>query len=349
MDKICDTIKISNDERFNLETLKFIKRDIMTEFNMKCPECLHEFIGQSNNEFIVCPSCNKEINTNQAIKYHQSLTRIKNESIKVAEGEKYIQVNALLDECQWCIDNGDFDGALKITDDALKLSTVDGRIYLMRVYAKTKNFTDYEENTHFSDLKQALELSTTIEKANIKKIYSTYHKKRNIPKEELDEYENQEADSKLVKVESLLKDGIPKHFSREKSLKSLKPLTAISIALCVILLAISLILNNSILSIITATIFTLAFILFTVTHTAVKRVNVFNSILDLYDTYKQFNLTPRTKLNLSKELEKFAVCVLNSESISQQEAIVYSIVELLTQNAKALEFITENKTLKKFI
>ena len=321
----------------------------MSEFKMKCPECLHEFSGQSSVAVTVCPSCNKEINTNQAIKYYQSLNRIKSDSIKVAEGEKYIKVNALLDECQWCIDNGDFDGALKITEEALKLSTVDGRIYLMRVYAKTKNFTDYEENTHFSDLKNAIELSTTIEKDNIKKIYSAYHKKRSIPKEELDEYENQEADSKLIKVESLLKDSIPKHFSREKSTKILIPITISLIALCIALLIVSLILNNTILSIITAVVFSTAFILFTVTHTMVKRINIFNAILDLYDTFKQFELSARVKLNLSKGLERFAICVLNSESVSQQESITYEIVELLVENKKALLFISQNKTLKKFI
>ena len=126
----------------------------MSIFKMKCPECFIEFDGETTNEYINCPSCGKKINTNQAVKYYNSLKRIENEDRKIAEGEKYQKLNALLDECQWLIDNEDFDSALNTTDLALELSNTDGRVYLMRVYAKTKNFTDFEETSHFSDLKK---------------------------------------------------------------------------------------------------------------------------------------------------------------------------------------------------
>ena len=111
----------------------------MTELKMKCPECLHEFEGATNNLTTVCPNCAKEINTNQAVKYYQSLKKIENENQKIAEGEKYAKLNTLLDECKWLIDNGEFESALITTDMALELSTTDSRVYLMRVYAKTKN------------------------------------------------------------------------------------------------------------------------------------------------------------------------------------------------------------------
>ena len=321
----------------------------MTEFRMKCPECGNEFSGQSNNLVIVCPSCKKEVNTNQAIKYYQSLKRIETENVKIAEGEKYIKVNAILDECQWYLDNGDFDSAINHTNEALKLTTVDGRVYLMRVYAKTKNFTDFTENSHFSDLKKALELSTAMEKENIKRIYSAYHKKRNIPKEELDEYESQEADSKLKRVENLLKDGIPKHFEREKALKTLIPLTAVLILAVIVTFILTIALNDTVISIITAVLFVIAFILFTITHTAVKRVKIYNAALDLFDNYLSFELQPSVKLEFSKSLEKLAVSYYNGESISKYEALLFEILEVLSENTKAIKFITQNKTLKKFI
>ena len=321
----------------------------MTELKMKCPECLHEFEGETQNLITVCPSCGKEINTNQAVKYYQSLKKIENNNQKIAEGEKYLKLNGLLDECQWLIDNGEFDSALATTDIALELSTTDGRVYLMRVYAKTKNFTDFEETSHFSDLKKAIELSTTIEKENIRKIYSPYHKKRNLPKEELNEYENQEADSKLKKVEALLKDGIPKHFSREKSLKILIPLT-IAIGACfIVLLILSLIFNNVYLSISMATAFMVAFMLFAISHSTAKRVSFYNAVLDVYDNLNGFEFTPKNKLNLSKILEKFAVGVLNGESLSHVEAVLYETVEILAESDKAFDFIKNNKTLSKFI
>ena len=321
----------------------------MSDFKMKCPECLYEFSGGTENAYIVCPNCNKEINVNQAIKYYQSLKRIENDDRKVAAGEKYKQLNTLLDECQWLIDNGDYNSALNTTDLALKLSNTDGRVYQLRVLAKTKNFTDFEETSHFSDLKKALEYSSTLEKEAIKRAYSPYHKKRSIPKEELDEYENQEAGSKLKKVEGLLKDGIPKHFSREKSIKVLTAVISALAVAFIVLLILSISLDNIILTLTTAVAFTLFFIFFAVLTTNVKKVKLYNSVLDIYDNLKTFNLSPRAKLNLSKSLEKFTVSFLNGESITHIETSLYQMVEALLDSETALDYIKNDKTLKKFL
>ena len=321
----------------------------MTELKMKCPECLHEFEGATNNLITICPNCAKEINTNQAVKYYQSLKKIETENQKVAEGEKYIKLNALLDECKWLLDNGEFESALVTTDMALELSTTDSRVYLMRVYAKTKNFTDYEESSHFSDLKKAIELSTTQEKEDIKKIYSPYHKKRSIPKEEFEEYENQEATSKLKKVESLLKDGIPKHFAREKSLKPLLILNVSSAVVFIALFILSLILNNVILSICASLAFVITFGFFSTYLSRTKRVNLYNAVLDLYDNLNSFDLKSKSKLNLSISLEKFAVAYLNNESNSHAELLLFEMLEYLVENEKAIAFIKSHKTFKKYI
>ncbi len=321
----------------------------MSNFMMKCPECLHEFSGGTENAYIVCPNCNKEINVNQAVKYYQSLKRIENDDRKVAEGEKYKQLNILLDECQWLIDNGNYDSALNTTDLALKLSNTDGRVYQLRVLAKTKNFTDFEDTSHFSDLKNALEYSSQLEKEAIKRAYSPYHKKRNIPKEELAEYESQEADSRLKKVETLLKDGIPKHFSREKSIKVFIPtISALAVAF-IVLLILSISLDNIILTLASAVVFTLFFIFFAVLTSTIRKVKLYNSALDIYDNIKTFNLSPRAKLNLSISLEKFTVSFLNGESITHIETALYQTVETLLDSETALNYIKNDKTLKKFI
>ena len=316
---------------------------------MKCPECFIEFDGETTNEYINCPSCGKKINTNQAVKYYNSLKRIENEDRKIAEGEKYQKLNALLDECQWLIDNEDFDSALNTTDLALELSNTDGRVYLMRVYAKTKNFTDFEETSHFSDLKKAIEYSSTFEKENVKKIYAPYHKKRNVPKEELEEYESQEADSKLSRVEILLKDGIPKHFAREKSIKTLIPLTICFSVAFLALLILSLIFSNVYLSISTAVAFTLSFILFANLNSNVKKVKLFNSALDVFDNIKNCNLLSHTKLNLSKSLEKFAISFLNGESLINVEASIFEIMDILLKSDLAIEFMKKDTTFGKYI
>ena len=316
---------------------------------MKCPECFNEFFGETTTEYINCPSCGKEINTNQAVKYYNSLKQIENNDKKIAEGEKYKKLEVLLDECQWLIDSGDFDSALNTTDIALELSNTDGRVYLMRVYAKTKNFTDYEETTHFGDLKKAIEYSSIFEKENIKKIYAPYHKKRNVPKEELEEYESQEADSKLKKIERLLKDGIPKHFSREKSIKALIPTTIACAVVFLTLLILSLIFSNIYLSLSTAVTFTISFIFFANLQTNAKKVKLFNTVLDVFDNIKTFNLRPRTKLNLSKSLEKFAVSFLNGESIINIEASIFEIMDILLESDLAIEFMKKDKTFSRYI
>ncbi len=316
---------------------------------MKCPECFIEFDGETTNEYINCPSCGKKINVNQAVKYYNSLKRIEDDDRKIAEGEKYQKLNALLDECQWLIDNEDFDSALNTTDIALELSNTDGRVYLMRVYAKTKNFTDFEETSHFSDLKKAIEYSSIFEQENVKKIYAPYHKKRNVPKEELEEYVNQEADSKLKRVEKLLKDGIPKHFTREKSIKTLIPITIVCASVFLILLVLSLVFSNVYLSLSTAVAFTVSFILFANLNSNVKKVKLFNSVLDVFDNIKNFNLHYNDKLNLAKSLEKFAISFINGDSITSIQVPIFEIMDILLESEIAVEFMKKDKTFSRFI
>ena len=316
---------------------------------MKCPECFIEFDGETNNEYINCPSCGKKINVNQAVKYYNSLKKIEDEDRKIAEGEKYQKLNALLDECQWLIDNEDFDSALNTTDIALELSNTDGRVYLMRVYAKTKNFTDFEETSHFSDLKKAIEYSSIFEQENVKRIYAPYHKKRSVPKEELEEYVNQEADSKLKRVETLLKDGIPKHFTREKSIKTLTPLTITCAFVFLTLLVLSIIFSNVYLSLSTAVAFTVTFILFANLNSNVKKVKLFNSVLDVFDNIKNLNLHYNDKLSLAKSLEKFAISFLNGDSITSIQVTIFEIMDILLESEIAIDFMKKDKTFSKFI
>lgn len=317
---------------------------------MKCPECASEFVTDSTAETIACPNCNKQINVDRAIKYYQSLNKINSEKNKATLTEVYQKLTAILDKCQYFIDNGNFEEALKVTDVALNLYDNDGRVYMMRVYAKTKNFTDFEEETHFYDLKKALELSTTLEKEEIKKIYAPYHRKRNIPKEEFEEYENQESISRLIRVEKLLKDRIPNNFSREKFVKSSFPFLILSSSVFLILLVLSLVLNNTVLSLVSA-LFLVVFILLLSFYLNTKsKAKRFNAVLDLYDGLTNFNLTPKERVNLSIVLEKFAVAEANNENTNYVETLLFQIVEilLLSENQNAIQFIKNNDTFKKY-
>ena len=320
-------------------------------FKMKCPECSHEFLGESTSEYVKCPSCQKEISVNKAIKYFQFFDKIKIDKKIIAEGELYAKVDTLIEKSKWYTQNGEYEEALKATDEALKLSTVDGRIYLARVYARTKNFTDYDDITHYADLKKALDLPPVFEKERIRKLYAPYYKKANVPKDELNEYENQEATSRLKRVESLLKDSIPSHYKRQKAFKpsviAIILLTVIATALMILSFA----LDVSLLSLISASVLIIvAFILIKYVDD-VKKVMAFDAVLDFYDAFESFELSPRYRLKTSIELEKLAVSQINGESTMKTDGLIRELLAVIlesnTQNAIA--FIVNKPTFNKYL
>ena len=317
---------------------------------MKCPECANEFNSDNSLQTVTCPNCNKQVSTDKAIKYYQSLNKINAEKEKSNLINVYQQITSILDKCQFYLDNENFNEVIELTDMALKLHDSDSRVYLMRVYAKTKNFTDYQEDSHFYDLKKAIELSTTLEKEQIKKIYNPYHKKRNIPKEEFEDYENQESQSRLNRVEELLKDQIPNNFAREKFVKKSLPLVIITASACLICLILSMVLDNLILSLVSAGLF-VAFALLLVSHLNGKtRANRFNAVLDLYDGLLGFNLTPSDKVKIAIVLEKYAIAEINNENTSYVETLLFQMVEILVESNKigAKSFIKSNKVFSKY-
>ena len=323
----------------------------MATFKMKCPECSHEFSGESTIQSIKCPSCEKEISVNKAIKYFQSLNKINTEKKMVAVGELYAKVDSLVEQCRWHVDNGDYETALALSNEALSLTTVDSRVYMVRVYIKTKNFTDYNDTTHYQDLKKALDLSPVFEKEKIREIYSPYYKKANIPKDELREYENQEATSKLKRVENQLKDSIPSHYKRKNSMK---PTFILMVSLAVISLALMILaftLSISILSFASAgVIIATAFILIRFSDNR-KNIYYFDAVLDFYDSLEGFELEPSYRLKTATCLEKLAVSQINKESTMKIDSL---IIELLTitlesENQKAVNFIENHKVFKKYI
>lgn len=318
---------------------------------MKCPECTHEFSGESTNEYTTCPNCQKEINVNKAIKYFQTLSKIKTEKKLVAEGELYAKVDSLIEEGKWYVENGEYEKALEITDEALKLSNVDSRIYMVRVYAKTKNFTDYHDTTHYKDLKKALDLSPVFEKEKIRAEYAPYYKKASIPEEELKEYENQEAQSRLKRVESLLKDSIPSHFRREKAKKPQIIVMASALAVAAMLMVLYFILQISYLSLASACIILATAFVFIKFIDNLKKVRQFNAVLDFYDEMEKFELEPSFKLKTSIALEKIAVSEINSESTMKLDNNINELLSILIEsgNEKAITFILNNQTFKKYI
>ncbi|MBQ3234629.1 MAG: hypothetical protein IJA97_00545 [Clostridia bacterium] len=323
----------------------------MANFKMKCPECSHEFTGESTIEYVTCPSCNKQISANKAIKYFQTLNKRQTEKKMVAQGEIYAKVDALVEESKWHVENGNYEKALEISDEALKLTTVDSRVYMARVYAKTKNFTDYEDVTHYSDLKKALDLSPVFEKEKIRAIYAPYYKKANVPKEEMREYENQEATSRLQRVEDLLKDSIPTHFKKQKAKKPTIIIMIALLAVAGVLMALSYALDISLLSLASASILIVTAFILIKFFDDVKKIKTFDAVLDFFDELEKFQLEPSFKLKTSVALEKLAVAQINNESTMKIDGLVRELLSILleSENANVISFISNNKVFKKYI
>lgn len=316
-----------------------------------CVHCGYTYEENLINKESHCPNCYKTFATAQGSKYYKSLQKIKSEDNKKAIGEAYKQVDLLIDKAEYYLDNEEFDNAISTLEQALEITTRDRRIYLLFVYAKTKNFTDLQDKTHHEYLKRAIDLSNDGEKVELRNIYTAYYKKSTMTKEELGEYNDQLADIKKQKVESLLKDGIPKHFSNEKSLKVVKILLPISLVLLLASLIVYFVVERTWIFYIGAGLSIPFLFFFLQLINLIPKVNLYNTILDFYDNLPNFAFTTEQSLKVSKVLEKFAVSFLNGESSLHLNPLVEELVTLLVsfENDSVNEFILNYKCLKKYV
>lgn len=323
----------------------------MAKHQLKCTICGHEFSADTENATCVCPNCNKEISVDKAIKYLLTLSKINLEKKKVAEGDTYLKVDRLLEEADYYVKNGYFDKALEIAEKAEGLTTVDYRVYFLKVVCKTKHFEDVDDVSHYSDFKKALECASYLQKEELKQIYAPFYRKQRLPKEEKIEYEKQEAQSILKRVEENLKAEIPRHFSSEKYVKVSK---FINIAVAVLFLTsiiLSIVLENVILSLVAGALF-IALIIFLTTHLSKKyKTTTFNAGLDFYDLFENLNLFGRDKIKTAQAFEEFSVSALNGESPSRQESLLAKTLfyAFNSNSESAKQLIKEDNRLLKIL
>ena len=319
--------------------------------NVKCPLCGHQFTTQKGVETANCPSCNRQFLTMQGIRYLKSLEKLKSEDKKVALGEMYSKVDGLIDKIEFYLDEEDYETAQTLIDEALTITTTDFRIYLNAVILKTKNFTDLKDTTHLPFLKKALDFATTMQKEQIKKLYEPYYKKCHVDDNEIEEYSRQEADSIKQRVETILKDGIPKHFMREKRYKFTKIALPVSAIITALLMILSLFLNNLILDIVCVGLFAITFVILTTFLSVSTITKQFNAILDFYDNYSTFNLKEQAQVKVLKRLEYVAVSYVNNEGYTSLGTNVEKLIEecLKTENEKLIEYIKNDKVFKSYV
>ncbi len=319
----------------------------MSLIKVKCPFCGEVFSTELTNPTTICNKCNKDFSTQKGSKYYKSIHKIETEQNIIAKGEEYVKVDNLLVQGDFYLKNGDFAMAEEVYNKALTLSNVDYRIYLGLVYAKTCNFTDLEDQTHFEYLQKAIEYANNEQKQHVKKLYSPYHTQRKIPKEEREEYLKQEENSKFKKLESYLKDGIPKHFKLEKTIKTCIILAPIFLALSVLFLVLDLTINHFAFSII-AILFFCACVFFMLCYLSGKnKCKLYNLALDLFDNYKLFEIQPKDSLVILKRYNEFTLAYLNDSIDTTLKNSMQDVAILLANlnNSKINEFISNNKTL----
>ncbi len=323
----------------------------MENVNLKCPLCGKEFTTKKEEKTVTCPFCNKQFLAMQGIKYLKSFEKLESEEKKVALGEMYNKVDVLINKIEFFLDNEEYENAQKEIDEALKITTTDFRIYLNAVILKTKNFTDLKDTTHIPYLKKALDFATTMQKEQIKKLYEPYYKKCHVDESEIEEYSRQEADSIKQRVETILKDGIPKHFTREKRYKFTKIALPVSAIITGVLLILSLILNNLIVDFICIGVFAVTFIILTTFLSVSTITKQFNAVLDFYDNYLTFDLKEQAQVKVLKRLEYVAVSYINNEGYTSLGVNIEKLIEecLKTKNEKLIKYIENDKVLKTFI
>ncbi|MBR5438949.1 MAG: hypothetical protein IKV61_01890 [Clostridia bacterium] len=323
----------------------------METVNVKCPLCGHQFTTQKGLETATCPFCNKQFLTVQGIRYLKSLEKLKSEDKKVALGEMYQKVDGLIDKIEFYLDEEDYETAQTLIDEALTITTTDFRIYLNAVVLRTKNFTDLKDTTHLPYLKKAIDFATTMQKEQIRKLYEPYYKKCHIPEEEIEEYSAQEASSIKERVETILKDGIPKHFTREKHYKFTKIALPVSAIITAVLMILSLFLNNLVLDLACVGLFAITFVVLTI-HLSVSTITKqFNAILDFYDNYSTFNLKEQAQVKVLKRLEYVAVSYINNEGYTSLGITIEKLIEecLKTDSEKLIEYVKNDKVFKSYV
>ena len=323
----------------------------MSLIDVKCPLCGEVFKAELDSENTLCGKCGQTFPTKKGSKYYKSINKIQAEKNKIAMGEIYAKVDSLLDKGDYYINHEDFENAYDTYMQALDLTTVDCRVYLGLVYATTKNFTDLEDQAHVVYLKKAIECASQQEQARIRRIYSTYYKKRKIPKEEREDYLKQENQSKLRRIEKLLKDGIPTHFRREKTVKVALVFIPILAVITVGLIIASLLLKHSGLSFASMAVLAGTLLCFYYYYTTKTKIKIYNFALDFYDAFESFDIELESLNKILKAYEIFAVSYINNDTETSLKRNISDLCYLIskTNSQTTKEFILNNKFITKLL
>ena len=323
----------------------------MSLINVKCPECGYIFEAESENEKTACVKCNSEFSTERGSKFYKSFKKVEVDKLLVSKGETYLKVDSLLNKVEFYLDNEDFDNAKKLALEALELTPTNYRVYISLVYAYTENFKKLDDEEHVPYLKKAITLASDEQKKLIKSAYADYYNRRKMTKEEIDDYNTQEEAHLLKSLEKLLKDGLGKHFLKEKGLKPLFKILIILGVIPLLLTTPAIIFNNAILTISLFVSFIAVLIVFFKYYNDYSIVKTYNTALDLFDAYPTLNLEKEKSVKILNLFIQFAVNYLNGATDINLKQGLDEIIILMIENAtdSTKKYFSSHKELKKYL
>ncbi len=323
----------------------------MENINVTCTHCGETYLEDLSNITSTCPKCKKEFETAKGSKYYKSLQKVQKQENKKIISEIYNQIDLLIDKAQYYLDNEKYELCEKTLNELLKLNDKDRRVYLLFVYLKTKNFTELKDKTHYPYLERLIELSNEDEKKQIKKLYSVYYKKSNLTDDELQEYNDNLAVRKKESIEQSLKDGIPIHYENTRKVRVFNVLAVIATLIFATLLILHFTLKiDALLYVASAFSPVLLYLLITLFNTKPK-IKLYDTYLDLYDSFDDFDLTTDQKLCVLKHLSTLCEIFLNGGSNYNLNSYTFLLTSDLVSfnNDKVLEFVLKYKTLSKYL
>lgn len=323
----------------------------MSIINVKCPICGNIFETRSEALKTKCYSCEQVFETQKGSKFYKSYLSVERNKLHNKNLENFAKIDSLIEKSNYYIKNEDYKSAEALSLEALTLTETNFRVYLNIIIAKTENFENLEDKTHIPYIEKAIEIASDSEKIKLKELYREYYAKQKLSKEEmLTYYKNEELEVYNL-LEKLLKDGIPSHFQRQNSLKSLKIASILTVVLSIILLTVSVMFSLPILSLVSMALIIVFVAVFFIYYTNKKNFIYFDTALDIFDAYLSFEIAPNKSLKLLKVFCEFAVSYLNKVSDYNLKTQLDDIINLLLieNNDKIFKFFETHKYLKNFI
>ena len=323
----------------------------MDKINISCIFCGETYLEDLSNKETTCPNCKESFETTKGSKYYKGLQKAQKQDNKTIINEKYNQIDLLLDKAQYYLDNEKYDMCENTLNKLLELNDKDRRIYLLFLYAKTKNLTDLKDKTHYPYLEKLIELSNSEEKKQVKKIYSVYYKKSKLTDEELELYNDNLSSKKKNSLEKALKDGIPTHYENARKVKVYSVFAVLNSVAFITLAILYFTLSVEVLSYIASAVSALLLGCVMIVINLKPKIALYDAVLDLYDNFETFKLSPNQKLLTIKRMSAICEIFLNNGSNYSLKTNAYFLVnDLLSfDNKKVYNFISNYKALSKFI